>query len=451
MCKHYLLRAVSQPSPSSGPPDALQEAELAVAEALHVDGFFAEAARRWERAARSGDQRAEAALKAAISRISMGHVREGRRWLRQAGQWGADGEEVGYVEAQLHWHRGEIERAIAAFEALTRRYVRKSQAPNALGVLWWQRRDKERARAWFRSALERNPDNAEALANLVSIDLGNGAPPDDAEELLARSALLRPWRPEAYVLHSRLLRHTAGEDAGRVSLVKAQLRRRNLTQPAAGIPIAREEAIDESEPGWDEWLAESLAEYALHVEEDAGRRSGYRAGIIATLPDPQAPGHRKGGFVLSMLRQIMGEAPFDRLLKRTSELSRTHWLDAYTFSALASWIHGQSLFWFFNQWLGAGAGMEFVLDPQAVERRGDGYRLGLSVRGDGIATPGAAVEVEVRTEGGGCERFPVALELGTCSLSVTLPSRPVRVIIDPELRWYAPRTEGRIIDEGVPK
>lgn len=212
------------------------------------------------------------------------------------------------------------------------------------------------------------------------------------------------------------------------------------------------------------WLAESLAEYSLHLAEDAGFAPGYRAGVLGRLGE-QAPeladagllrlagrsdaeGARtlraKGGFFVSMLRQVMGDDGFCELLRSCYCLGRTHVLDVYTFQALASWIHGGSLRWFFNQWVFADAGMSLRLLRADSVRRGDRYHLTLQAACDGIATPGTRVDVVVYTVDGAAHRAWLELELGQARLDMTTAGWPARVVLDPELRWYARRESAEL-------
>jgi tetratricopeptide (TPR) repeat protein len=238
-------------------------------------------------------------------------------------------------------------------------------------------------------------------------------------------------------------------------------------------------------PARDAWLSESLAEYSLHLGEDAGLAVGYRARVLtrvfgdavfepladlgltelarrsATVTDGQDGSSQrsseawaaaavlryKGGFVMSMLRQVMGEEAFGRLLRCAYRLGRTHELDAYTFIALAGRFHGHSLNWFFNQWVDASAAMTLELSqPGRVSRKGAPDVVEdppvVSIERSGPATPGVPVAVAVYTTGGGIERLTAPVELGRCRLVV--PRAVRRVILDPERRWFA-RPEQREI------
>ncbi len=221
-----------------------------------------------------------------------------------------------------------------------------------------------------------------------------------------------------------------------------------------------------------EWLAEGLAEYSLHLAEDAGYTPGYRADVLQRLGEQEpevadagllglarrtdAEGARtsraKGGFFISMLRQVMGDDGFRELLRTCHRLGQTHILDAYTFLALASWIHRGSLRWFFNQWVFADTGLSLRLTRAESTQQGDRYHLVLQAECHGIATPGTRVDVVVYTSDGAAYRSALDLELGQAALEMTTPGRPERAVLarPHDLARRAARVADRRADPGAP-
>ena len=59
--------------------------------------------------------------------------------------------------------------AQAVFERLNREYPRNVTALNELAFLAYRRGDLRQAEAWLRQALEQEPDNADARANLERV------------------------------------------------------------------------------------------------------------------------------------------------------------------------------------------------------------------------------------------------------------------------------------------
>lgn len=218
----------------------------------------------------------------------------------------------------------------------------------------------------------------------------------------------------------------------------------------------------------DAWLGEALAEYSLHLAENAGWLAGYRQNSLAllrslhhgTLPArslaelyKSAGKHAayslrvKGGFVIAMLRSVMGENAFWNFLRAVHDLGFEQYVDAYHFFALASHWHGSSLNWFVNQWIYADTNMAFSVEDCQLTQRDDLFCLSFYARSRGIATPGAPVTVAIQSEGGKELRVPVSLNLGSAVVTVTLPTRPEKIIVDPDVCWYAEQ-ENTIISGG---
>lgn len=208
----------------------------------------------------------------------------------------------------------------------------------------------------------------------------------------------------------------------------------------------------------DAWLGEALAEYSLHLAEHAGWLPGYRQNSLTllramhhdTLPaQGLAELHKsegkhaayslrvKGGFMLAMLRSLMGEDAFWNFLRAVHDLGSEHSFDAYHFFALASYWHGSSLNWFVNQWIYLETRMVFSVEDRQLTQRNELFCLSFNARCRGTATPGKPVTVAIQGEGGKELRVPVNLNLGSAVVTVTLPTRPERILIDPDLCWYA--------------
>lgn len=701
--------------PLAAPP-ALQM-QAALAEAWHVDGRFAQALAGWEALTLAGVDRAEAALKAAISCFSARRQTQGFAWLDRAREAGAATEETLYVRAQACWQQGRVQEAIDLFQQAEQAAPQLGKASNALGVLYWQLARVERAARQFALALQRDPCDAEALVNAASLSLRQGHAPEKVQEHLARAAALQPQRAEAFVWYARLRRQQHAEDEAREALARARLRglfrgpisqelppvspaesgcvqvsgtcsaeRTRLTlrytcPPGAdppgylavnrgydqvtaggcalapvsaeevgrhfGLPLAamlvyyavpadawqgeapvlevvvvgrplppcvtlgaaeieldgcsgwlplplpplllrwqlavqfppglrlfpsthqadleapglialcqpvvhapedpgvpaviarqdsplvrlapllvqRTRALWEARVGelrcacpaviivdqptslfcytrsaylrlpaglarrlelaaqlchevghlwWglqvrfvpaDAWLGEALAEYSLHLAEEAGWLTGYRKNALAllctlqqgTLPaDGLADLHRragksaayalrvKGGYLIAMLRTLMGESAFWGFLRCVYDQGCRQRFDAYHFFALASRWHGASLNWFVNQWVYTATQMAFAVEDCRLSRAGQLFALACTARCRGVATPAGPVTVAIRCEGGEERRSSVHLELGRAPIHVVVPTRPQRVILDPDLCWYAQQGEQTI-------
>ena len=711
----------------AAPPTLTLQMKAALAEAWHVDGCFPEAMAGWEALALAKYDYAGSALKMAISCFSAKRYEQGLHWLHLAEANGASTEEILYVRAQYYWHQGQAKQAIETFQQADDAALQLGKASNALGVLYWQLGWLDKAHQQFIRALQRDPDDGDALVNLARFALHERssealAAADLAQhsrevcDLLERAASLQPHRAEAFVWYARLLRRINAEEEAQDALSKARLRSRfrgpiprgqqhartevcgqvqvrgefttahahltlcytythgetlptylavnkgyhqveviNATpalvseeevkplfelpsatnivfyripthawqQSAGGVclevtvagkpippcvtlndaaieldgrsawlplpvplqplrwhidvqmprdltpflssdepelegiglialrtpkmvsldaqsemvePITAIASVDspllhlapllaqrtlslwEAQVGaphrpcpemiivdqpdslfcytrrkyirlpsglarqfacsaqichevshlwWgldvrftpaDAWLGEALAEYSSHLAEDAGWLTGYRQNSLAllrsmhhgTLPTQgMAELHRsggkhaayslrvKGGFIIAMLRTLMGENAFWSFLRAVHDLGSEQYFDAYHFFALASYWHGASLNWFVNQWIYAETSMAFSVEHSQLRQCDDGFCLSFNVRCLGTATPGRPVTVAIQSEGGQESRVPVNLNLGRAAVTATLSTRPEKIIVDPDLCWYA--------------
>lgn len=711
--------------------------QAALAEAWHVDGYFHEAIAGWEALVLAGYERAESALKAAISCFSVAEYAKGMHWLCIAEAEGASMEEIHYVRAQAFWQQGQMCEAIEAFQQAECADPHLGKASNALGALYWQLGWTEKAQQQFTQALQRDPQDGEALVNTASLSLRTTLPEGEHEHilrgacaLLAQAALLQPQHANAFVWHARLLRHRQAEQAAREALGKARLRGRlrgpvshiqqnthtgmrgqvqvcgelsptqtqltlrytcpdctdlpvylavntgyhvvetdgsslisvseeEVRQCLAQVPkatnityyripthawqhetssaslrvtlvgqpippcvtLSNAEIELDGQAGWlpqllpplslhwqidiqlppdfklflstneteaevpglialrtpilqplntldakvpreitgiaradssllrlapllvertcvlweervgmlhhtypdvivvdqptslfcytrrnymrlpsglarrleraaqvyheaghlwwgqdvrfvptDAWLGEALAEYSLHMVEDAGWLVGYRQQTLAllrSLHDGSLPTQglaklhesqgrhaayivrARGGFIIAMLRTLMGDDAFGNFLRSLHELGPVQCFDAYHFFALASHWHGSSLNWFANQWIYTDTGMAFSVEDSQLTRRANVFHLSFTVVSRGMAIPGGPVAVAIQREGGAEMRVSVNLNLGSAVVTVALPTRPERIIVDPDLRWYAEQGSFTISGEDV--
>jgi hypothetical protein len=205
------------------------------------------------------------------------------------------------------------------------------------------------------------------------------------------------------------------------------------------------------------WLAEALAEYSLHLAEDAGLARGYAAETLSALQvleDGRLPDtglarlgemrgraaqyhlRAKGGFVVAMLARIIGSDAFRGTLADALAFASERPLDPYVFFAIASRRHNHSLNWFVNQWINVDAWMTFSVRDLDVSRAAEDFRTCFTFECTGWATPGAPVDVLLRT-GQLEQRASVDVNLGATRVALTTVWAPTELVIDPEHRWYA--------------
>ncbi|MBV8370837.1 MAG: hypothetical protein JO036_18135 [Candidatus Eremiobacteraeota bacterium] len=207
------------------------------------------------------------------------------------------------------------------------------------------------------------------------------------------------------------------------------------------------------------WLAESLADYGMHLACESGALPDYRRQTLAALRTldggtlcatglatlaairnkPAAFRLRaKGGFVIAALRAAMGEDAFRALLYAVAAAGRREPVDSYLFFALASRKNGASLNWFARQWVYESC--ELILaahEPVAVSSEDGRWQLSFRAACEGVAVPGAPVCYLVSLAGGAAVRLNVDLNLGARQVTCTLGERPVSIHPDPDACWYA--------------
>ncbi len=205
------------------------------------------------------------------------------------------------------------------------------------------------------------------------------------------------------------------------------------------------------------WLDEAFAEYSqiLYVEWVHGRERA-RSAFDAWIRGPyvrylsrreDAPAalsvwnysspyeyynavYNKGAYVLHMLRLLMGDEKFFRLLRTWYERYRFRFARIRDFIRVAEEVYGGDLSWFFNAWLFSSGVPEYkVLSAEASPHlSGHVVRVVVAQVGGGGIRP-AAVPVVVVTAEGEYE-FRVLVN-GTGVLRAVVPGLPRWVVIDP--------------------
>lgn len=173
---------------------------MARAEALHVDGHFAEAAALWQRCADAAPADWEAALKAAISLIVTGAHAKAAAYLELADQRGASRSAAQYVRAQHAMARGETTRAFDLLADVPKTEPESADCLCMLGVLNMRLRRRWLARRWTKTALRADPAHGPSLCNAALLGFL-----DDPIAQLATLALRTPERVEPLRIAARLL------------------------------------------------------------------------------------------------------------------------------------------------------------------------------------------------------------------------------------------------------
>lgn len=202
----------------------------------------------------------------------------------------------------------------------------------------------------------------------------------------------------------------------------------------------------------DVWLAYGLARYseALYVEHSAGKdafRQTMEDLTIAALVDesasPIANADRlaayspefnsvvrdKGAMVFHMLRQVIGDKDFDRLLQTYAKRFAGRAASVDEFEELAEEVSGEPLDYFFGQWLRSTGVPQFELE-YVTYRTQKGFRVSGTIKHE-LEIFRMPVQVRIETEGP-----PVTNTVQVAGLSsdfaIETFGKPQSIQIDPE-------------------
>lgn len=200
-------------TPSSA-SDAMLAWRVARAEALHVDGWFKEAAAQWQALSEDNFGGWEVPLKAAVSLIAAGDTANGLGYLELAGLCGAPAPAIIYIKAQNALLQRRGFEAYRLLESLDWTKPESADGLALLGVIDAHIRRRTKAIAWTKYALAVHPTHVPALCNALALGLYR----DEWRQLLRRAAALAPERREPLLLaaqrsHANSLRVTLEQAA----------------------------------------------------------------------------------------------------------------------------------------------------------------------------------------------------------------------------------------------
>lgn len=156
----------------------------------------------------------------------------------------------------------------------------------------------------------------------------------------------------------------------------------------------------------------------------------------------------KGAAILNMLRSVMGNDGFSKLLSKFTEQHAWQSVSTADFRKTAEEIYGQNLQYFFLQWIESSGAPEFKLE-YTVFRTQKGFRVMGKISQD-LDTFHMPVDLKIETEGNPeTKRVDV---VGTSSeFTVDTFGKPKTVTIDPNgavLRWSPPMRVAVAIKRG---
>ena len=202
----------------------------------------------------------------------------------------------------------------------------------------------------------------------------------------------------------------------------------------------------------DAWLSVGLARYceALYMEHAAGPAALEQvledltitslvdeaaapianAGRLAPFsPEFNSVVRDKGAMVFQMLRVVMGDEPFNRLLTTYSQRFAGRAVTIEEFERLAEEIHGQPLDYFFSEWLRSTGVPQFEVD-WVIYRTQKGFRVTGQLKQQ-LEIFRMPIPVHVETEGPPVTQLVEVVGPQT-DFSIETFGKPTKIEIDPD-------------------
>jgi len=224
----------------------------------------------------------------------------------------------------------------------------------------------------------------------------------------------------------------------------------------------------------DTWLSQGLAEFStLLYVKDNENETQYQQTIQAELEkalafeqsasirnapkqlDDQTPAFRsvtfyKGAMVFNMLRQLMGEQAFDKMMRDYYVAYQGKSVTLDEFEAFAAKAAGRNLRFFFGQWIDSTGVPEFRAEYRMLRTKDGSFRIPGTVKQD-LDTFEMPVEIMLRTEAGN-ERQTLTMKGVSADFDIISKSKPIEVVVDPDakvLRSSEELRQGVIVRRGI--
>jgi aminopeptidase N len=181
-----------------------------------------------------------------------------------------------------------------------------------------------------------------------------------------------------------------------------------------GGPDARKEEIS------------NLAVLALKFEKKSAVRGGLGLGYLTEGYESVVAG--KGAWVLHMLRQILGDAKFNHLIKQYLEQYAGKGGTTIGFQKLAEHVYGKDLGWFFAQWIDT-IGVPDLESEYMILKTAEGFRVSGTIKQDRdlFRMP---LDIQILT-GGKSESATVELNGKSTPFNINTYTLPKEVVLDP--------------------
>ena len=209
--------------------------------------------------------------------------------------------------------------------------------------------------------------------------------------------------------------------------------------------------IGVKDQGSDAWLVDGMSVFASlmyfertlspadaqeHINKALVRALGYEGNTSirqAGNVEKDSPEYRslvmyKGAYVLRMLRWVMGDENFQKLLTAYLEKFQNAPASTEEFEKMASSAAGGDLNYFFDQWLNS-SGVPELKQEYTVFRTKDGYKVVGQIRQD-LDLFRMPVELQVQTDGDP-EYARVDVQGEASDFDILVQRKPKSVVIDP--------------------
>jgi tetratricopeptide (TPR) repeat protein len=189
-------------------------------------------------------------------------------------------------------------------------------------------------------------------------------------------------------------------------------------------------------------------EKALAFEQSASIRNAPKD-IEDTTAPYRSVVFNKGALVFNMLRQLMGEEKFDKMLRDYYAKNEGKNVTLDEFETLAAKTAGRNLRFFFGQWVESTGVPEFRSDYRMLRTK-DGFRVPGTVKQD-LDSFEMPVDITLRTEAGS-ERQTLMMKGPSADFDILTKSKPIEVIVDPDakiIRSSEELRQGVIVRRGI--
>lgn len=137
----------------------------------------------------------------------------------------------------------------------------------------------------------------------------------------------------------------------------------------------------------------------------------------------------KGPYILRSLRFLVGDQKFRQIFHTVLEECHGSYCDYRDFIRISEKVYGDDLSWFFNEWFNTTEVPDYNVTVLKITQAGDTYNLTFTINdANDFKMP---VPVRIYMENGEYVDERVWVN-GTATVSLELPDKPVKIVIDPE-------------------